>query len=311
MKRLKSLLPILFSLALLAGGVSLRIADPALVQTLRLGVYDSFQRIKPRVYEPTPVRIIDLDDETLARMGQWPWPRTLVAELVQRLTDLGAAVIVFDIVFAEPDRTSPQAVLPLWPDIPEVEALRQAAAKLPSHDEILAETIAKSRVVTGFVLDRSGKGRTPVLKKSYVFGGEDPLRWATRFTGAVTTLAELEDAAAGNGWTWVGGVASTYSQGHGYCAPWPNYGYPDEFEDAPLLFRRRLNFPEGWYRPPGHYRSSPLLNQGPVSWYRTAGQSAALQGPSPRFLTSGTLHPNELGHGVIALLALTAIAAGD
>ena len=121
----------------------------------------------------------------------------------------------------------------------------------------------------------------------------------------------LQDAAAGNGWTWVGGVASTYSQGHGYCAPWPNYGYPDEFEDAPLLFRRRLNFPEGWYRPPGHYRSSPLLNQGPVSWYRTAGQSAALQGPSPRFLTSGTLHPNELGHGVIALLALTAIAAGD
>ena len=192
-------IPILFSLLLLAGGVTLRIADPALIQTLRLGVYDSFQRLKPRVYEPAPVRIIDLDDETLARMGQWPWPRTLVAELVERLTSLGAAVIVFDIVFAEPDRTSPRAVLPLWPDIPEVEALRQAAAKLPSHDEILAQAIAKSRVVTGFVLDRSGAGRTPVLKKSYVFGGEDPLRWATRFTGAVTSLAVLEDAAAGNG----------------------------------------------------------------------------------------------------------------
>jgi adenylate cyclase len=198
-KKLIRWIPILFSLLLLAGGVTLRIADPALIQTLRLGVYDSFQRLKPRVYEPAPVRIIDLDDETLARMGQWPWPRTLVAELVERLTSLGAAVIVFDIVFAEPDRTSPRAVLPLWPDIPEVEALRQAAAKLPSHDEILAQAIAKSRVVTGFVLDRSGAGRTPVLKKSYVFGGEDPLRWATRFTGAVTSLAVLEDAAAGNG----------------------------------------------------------------------------------------------------------------
>ena len=198
-KRLLTWLPVLFSLSLLALGVSVRVNDPALIRTLRLGVYDSFQRIKPREYQPVPVRIIDLDDETLERMGQWPWPRTLVAELVQRLTDLGAAVIAFDIVFAEPDRTSPQAVLPLWPDTPEVQALRRSAASLPSHDSILAETISKSRVVTGFVLDGSGSGRLPVLKKSYAFGGEDPLRWATRYTGSVPNLAELEDAAAGNG----------------------------------------------------------------------------------------------------------------
>ncbi len=121
----------------------------------------------------------------------------------------------------------------------------------------------------------------------------------------------LQEAATSNGWTWVGGVATAYSQGHGYCAPWPNYGYPDEFEDSPLLFRQPLDFPEGWYRPPGRYQSSRLLNEGQVSWYRTAGQSAALQGPSPRLFTSGTLHPNELGHAAISLLALSALAAGD
>lgn len=121
----------------------------------------------------------------------------------------------------------------------------------------------------------------------------------------------LRDAASNNGWTWVGGVASAYSQGHGYCAPWPNYGYPDEFEESPLLFKQRLDFPEGWYRPPGRFQSARLLNEGQVSWYRTAGQSAALQGPSPRFLTSGTLHPNELGHAAITLIALSVIAAGD
>ena len=125
-KKLTRWIPIFFSLSLLALGVSLRITDPAIVQTLRLGVYDSFQRIKPREYKPAPVRIIDLDDETLEKMGQWPWPRTLVAEMVERLTELGAAVIAFDIVFAEPDRTSPQEVLPLWPDTPEVRALRRS-----------------------------------------------------------------------------------------------------------------------------------------------------------------------------------------
>jgi hypothetical protein len=121
----------------------------------------------------------------------------------------------------------------------------------------------------------------------------------------------LQDAASNNGWTWVGGVATAYSLGHGYCAPWPNYGYPDEFEASPLLFKQRLDFPEGWYRPPGRFQSSRLLNEGQVSWYRTAGQSAALQGPSPRFLTSGTLHPNELGHAAIALTVLSAITAGS
>jgi hypothetical protein len=52
-----------------------------------------------------------------------------------------------------------------------------------------------------------------------------------------------------------------------------------------------------------------LLTRGDVSWYRTASQSAALQGPTPRFLTAGTLHPNELGHAAIARLALTVLAS--
>ena len=113
-KRWKRWIPVLISLALLAGGTGLPITDPDIVHGLRLLVFDSFQRIKPRAYREAPVRIVDLDDATLERVGQWPWPRTKVAELVTRLTELGAAVIVFDMVFAEPDRTSPARVLSLW-----------------------------------------------------------------------------------------------------------------------------------------------------------------------------------------------------
>ena len=64
------------------------------------------------------MKIVDIDDETLRRLGQWPWPRTGIAELTQRLSDAGAANIVFDIVFSEPDRTSParlaDRVVPAW-----------------------------------------------------------------------------------------------------------------------------------------------------------------------------------------------------
>ena len=191
---------ILISLALLGIGVTFRIADPDIVKDLRLAVFDEYQRQQPREYLNAPVRIVDLDDETLAKMGQFPWPHTEVARLVDRLTELGAAVIVFDIVFAEPDRTSPKQVLSLWPDTPEVVALRQASGSIPDHDAILAQAIANSWVVTGFVLNQSETERTPVLKKNYAYGGhDDPLRWAPRFKGAITNLPELEAAAAGNG----------------------------------------------------------------------------------------------------------------
>ena len=199
MKRPTRWIPILISLALLAVGVSLRIADPDIVQGLRLTVFDSFQRIQPRTYQDAPVRIVDLDNETLEKMGQWPWPRTRVAALVERLTELGAAVIAFDIVFAEPDRTSPDHILELWPRTPAVEALMAEADQLPNHDTSFAETIARSPVVTGFVLTDAELRRVPVLKKNYAYGGEDPLPWVPGFTGAVTNLPMLEEAAMGNG----------------------------------------------------------------------------------------------------------------
>jgi hypothetical protein len=81
-------LPILFG-ALLAW-----VYEPAALVQFRLQVFDEFLRLKPRVYEPTPVRIVDIDDASLQEFGQWPWPRTLLAKLVARLDQMGAAAIL-------------------------------------------------------------------------------------------------------------------------------------------------------------------------------------------------------------------------
>ncbi len=56
-----------------------------------------------------PVRIADIDEESLGRIGQWPWPRTVLADLVRKLQSQGAAVIAFDMVLPEPDRLSPES----------------------------------------------------------------------------------------------------------------------------------------------------------------------------------------------------------
>ncbi|NIR37168.1 MAG: hypothetical protein GWN79_10385 [Actinobacteria bacterium] len=106
-------------------------------------------------------------------------------------------------------------------------------------------------------------------------------------------------------------MAAGFADGHGYCAPWPDYGYPDWFDRSPSFLRNRLDVVEGWYRPPDRAGSAPLRNAGAVSWYRTAAQSAELQGPLPRYLTAGTLHPNEQGHLAIAGMVLDDLLPAD
>src|SRR5690242_6309303 len=86
----------LVCVALLIGFAALRVVDPAPIEELRIRTFDAFQVLDPRVKAIRPVTIVDIDDKSLAKRGQWPWPRTDVADLIINLTNLGAAVIGFD-----------------------------------------------------------------------------------------------------------------------------------------------------------------------------------------------------------------------
>ncbi len=183
-------------LAVLAAAVAVSFQEPLFLTGLRDRVFDAYQRWKPRVYQPSPVRIVDIDEESLARIGQWPWPRTRVADLIDRLRDQGAGVIAFDMVFAEPDRTSPSRVIPLWENLPE---LQQWARKLRDHDDVLAAAVAGGGVVTGFALTDTPGRYSPAVKAGFVTAGDDPRPFMPFYSGAVTTLTAIETLAAGNG----------------------------------------------------------------------------------------------------------------
>lgn len=101
----------LLTFAAVLAGVLVYLLDPLPLKVLRHAVFDQYQRWQPRVYEEAPVRIVDVDDESLRQIGQWPWPRTRIADLIEKLRAQGAAVIGFDVVFSEPDRTSPQSMV--------------------------------------------------------------------------------------------------------------------------------------------------------------------------------------------------------
>jgi adenylate cyclase len=191
----------LVCLALLVGFAALRIADPAPVQELRVRTFDTFQHIDPRVKKARPVTIVDIDERSLAdpRLGQWPWPRTRVADIINNLTKLGAVVIAFDAVFSEPDRLNPNMAADTFHDLDEETRARLKA--LPSNDQIMADAIKRSRVVLG----ESGlPGVIGVLDKGLpVTGlatlGEDPQPFMLNFPGLLRNVAVLEHAAVGRG----------------------------------------------------------------------------------------------------------------
>jgi adenylate cyclase len=185
-------------LPILAAALFLWAKDPAPLVEFRLHVFDEFLRLKPREYEPVPVRIVDIDDDSLERFGQWPWPRTLLAKLVTRLNDLGAAAIVFDILFLDPDRTTPSRLIGGMEEILPDDPLIARFKELPDHDQVFADAIKRGHVVLGFALRGHEKSRLPQSKASFSKAGDDPEPWIPHFLGAASNLRVLEAAAAGD-----------------------------------------------------------------------------------------------------------------
>lgn len=195
------LLPV--ALALLAAVLSA--ADPVPLQQLRHAVFDQFQRWHPRVplaAAESPVLVVDIDDESLRRLGQWPWPRSQVAAMVSRLQQADAAAIAFDVVFAEPDRTAPRAAAAHWP---LDDGLRRRLAALPDPDDALAAALRRGRVVLGMAVQRAPLPQArplPPTQARFVIAGEQPERVAAvvhGFAGAVAPLPALAAAADGYG----------------------------------------------------------------------------------------------------------------
>jgi adenylate cyclase len=194
----------LFALTVCAAVIALltlvRGTDPGPLQVLRNSGFDGLQRWWPReVADPMPVRVVDIDEASLATIGQWPWPRSTLANLTQRLFDLGAGTVAFDIVFPEADRMSPRRIVSAMRDSGATLPAGLNEAGLPDNDEIFARAISGQPVVMAFAAAKDGAAKTPVLKAGFAQTGMDATAAAPRLTTAVTNLPALDMAASGIG----------------------------------------------------------------------------------------------------------------
>lgn len=186
---------------LLVALVAIRAADPWPVQAVREGYFDLLQRIAPRAMaEGLPVRVVDIDEASLAQLGQWPWPRHRLADLLDRLTALGAASVSFDVLFAEPDRLSPSRLTedPLVRAAVGTEPWLDSLADM-DNDRVFAEAIARSFVVLG-VASAGAAGSTDTRALAgFAEVGPAPSAYLAAMSTTTPIVPSLEAAALGIG----------------------------------------------------------------------------------------------------------------
>ena len=164
-------------LALLAGVVGA--PARAVMQNL---VFDQYQRWKPRPYAfDQPVRIVAIDDESLKRLGQWPWPRERLAALVDALKHAGVASISFDFLFSEKDRGDATAPADNTPDA------------------VFARSMDDGAVVLGSFVTELPNGASNSTKAGFVTAGDDAAKFLTSYPGLLSPVPELAQHAAGVG----------------------------------------------------------------------------------------------------------------
>jgi len=187
-------------LALLAV-IALRFADPEPLPTFRNAFFDFAQGLLPPEAgeQSPPITIVEIDEASLATLGQWPWPRDLMADLVGKIAEQGPRVIGINILFPEADRLSPESVLKRFPlDAP----LRESLAQLPSNDALLAFSLRKAPAVLGAAVT-VGPPQTAAVSASQVsillrlgYQGAAEIR---RYPALLRNLPELEAASSGVG----------------------------------------------------------------------------------------------------------------
>lgn len=190
----------LVALTVLLVLAAIQAQSPVFIEILRARAFDFYQRLKPRENPPErPVMIVDIDEASIARLGQWPWPRNLIAGLVEKIAEGGAAAVGFDVMFPEADRTSPAKLAETLPGLDG--ETRDRLLALPDNDRRLAEALAAIPTILG---QSMGTGARPATARdgpgtSFAELGADPRPWLARSSWLLRNIPVLEPTAAGRG----------------------------------------------------------------------------------------------------------------
>jgi serine phosphatase RsbU (regulator of sigma subunit)/CHASE2 domain-containing sensor protein len=171
---------------------------------LQAAGFDAYQVLAPRQVKSMPATVVEIDEKSLAKFGQWPWPRTRLAQLVSAIARQQPAAIALDILMPEPDSLSPEQVLAHAPH--QDPTLASVFRGLPSNDSELARALADAHAI---LVVAGAPEPTGMLLRAPAFSVRDlaapsattrpPTRRLAQYAGVHTSIDELDRAAVGRG----------------------------------------------------------------------------------------------------------------
>ncbi len=160
--------------------------------------FDLYQKVFTLEKKDTDVVIIDIDEDSLGKFGQFPWSRSIFAKILDQLNISNPKAIGFDIFFAEKDKQSPEEIIKSYNLIPSDMVDLQ---KLKSHDEVFAEKLKESKsiiaVLGSNVPSHSNYDRK--AKAKFLSKGGDPKKFTYSYPYSIGSLESLEENVKGLG----------------------------------------------------------------------------------------------------------------
>ena len=178
--------------------IALKIVNPSFIKSISYLSFDLYQKVFPLEKQETDVIIIDIDEKSLGKFGQFPWSRSVFAKIIENVNTTNPKAIGFDVFFSEKDKQSPEEIIKAYNLIPtDISDLQN----IKGHDEIFREQLEKSKsviaVLGSSVPSHSTHDRSP--KARFLSKGGDPKNFTYAYPYSIGSLEKLEKSAKGLG----------------------------------------------------------------------------------------------------------------
>jgi len=187
--------------------IILKSFNPSYIKSISFLSFDMYQKVFPIKKQDSNVVIIDIDEKSLSKFGQFPWSRSIFAKIVKNVTESKPKAIGFDIFFSEKDKQSPEEIIKAYKlnqtEVGEFEDIMEnlVVGIIKDHDEIFREQLENSKSVLAVLgsnvsshgsYDRKAKAR-------FLSKGGDPKEYTFNYPYSIGSLEKLEKSTKGLG----------------------------------------------------------------------------------------------------------------
>tara|TARA_B100000287_G_scaffold410067_1_gene438067 strand:- start:18 stop:2102 length:2085 start_codon:yes stop_codon:yes gene_type:complete len=178
--------------------IALKILNPSFIKSISYLSFDLYQKVFTLDKKDSNVVIIDIDEKSLGKFGQFPWSRSVFAKIIEKVSATEPKAIGFDVFFTEKDKQSPEEIIKSYSLVPTDVAQLQ---NIKGHDEVFREQLEKSKSIIAVLgsnvsshgtYDRSAKAK-------FLSKGGDPKEFTYSYPYSIGSLEKLEKSAKGLG----------------------------------------------------------------------------------------------------------------